>query len=421
MRAHAFIIVTGSEITSGKIIDINTSFICNQLRSENFEILGTLVVPDDPLVLKREISHYLQQSDLEIIILTGGLGPTVDDLTVDVLADIFQQKAIVDPLTLQELRQKFKSSFTQQMERQTRILENSILLSNNAGCAPGFICKTNLNILIALPGVPSEMQKMFTTKLMPYLLRNYPEKIKIYREEFYLYRVLEARIENDFFQKESLKEYLSKITYGICASRGALNIRLSSQNSLALTHISKLMREQYSEHYCSMEARDVLEAYLREKNLTIATAESCTGGQLAKDLTDSPGASDFFLGSIIAYHKRIKRDLLDIEQVEKYGDVSKYTVEKMARNVQEKFDADIGVGITGMAGPDSSVKEIPTGKAYISFALSSRSRHKQKEKSIFTFEGNWFQERIAFRETIANLACYLLYFILKNDRMPKLL
>jgi nicotinamide-nucleotide amidase len=375
MNYRAEIIAIGDEILIGQTLNSNSAFIGEQLTNTGFEVRQVTAVSDRSDEIVRSVEEGLNRADL--LIVTGGLGPTRDDITKKALTDYFGGKLREDPLVLEDIKTLLsnrKVPLNEMNIAQAMVPDNCMVLRNRLGTAPAMVFERDGKIVISLPGVPYEMKALFSEKVMPLLREKYHNTEIAQRmvmtagyPESYLASLLEE-------WEDDLPEFIG-LAY--LPSPGIVKLRLTAKGrgsaemhealDKQITKVQKLIPQAiYSLENIGLEKR--IGTLLREKGFTISTAESCTGGAIASLLTTVPGSSDYFLGSIIAYDNRIKRDLLDVPEgiIQKHGAVSREVVEIMAANIRQKFKSDLAVAVSGIAGPGGGTEEKPVGTVWIS-------------------------------------------------------
>lgn len=358
------VVSTGDELLFGTTVNTNSSFISNIFFGTNFKVIKHITIGDEINTIISAVKNSIDEA--EIIIVTGGLGPTDDDNTVEAVSRIFNKNVVVDEASNKHIIQYFESMnfISNSMDvKMSTVPENSIVINNMTGLAPGFMIKENERIVIALPGVPSEAENMMTESVLPLLEKEY----SFTREMNLVYRmsgIRESEI-NMMVRELRLPDYLKigiTVKYGVCD----LVITNIGNNLIQKEEIDILINEKFSKYifnYNAVSPEQELVLLLKEKCLTIATAESCTGGLVAKRITDIPGSSEVYKGSIIAYSNDIKKSFLDVsdETLKLHGAVSENTAAEMALAIKKKFGTDLSISTTGIAGPDGGSEIKPVG------------------------------------------------------------
>ena len=373
---NAEIIAVGSELLTPQRIDTNSLYLTDQLNSLGVEVTGKCVVGDDRERLAEAVRRAAERA--QIVILSGGLGPTEDDLTREAVALALDRKLVFHPEISEQLEQRFarmRRTMAEVNRRQAFIIEGAEILPNDRGTAPGqWIDESEASILL-LPGPPHELQAMFARQCLPRLERRVPRQI---------IRTLTLRVagmpESDLDQLISpvYKRYENPVTT-ILANAGEIQVHLRARcgsEAEATTLLAEvggpielLLGDRiYSRSGEALEV--VVGELLRKQHATLAVAESCTGGMLAERITSVAGSSDYFLGGLVTYSNRMKAQMLGVpeETLAKFGAVSKETAEAMAAGVRRRTGAHYGISITGVAGPGGGAEGAPVGTVYIGLA-----------------------------------------------------
>lgn len=401
------IISTGSELTSGKSIDTNSSWIASELFEMGFQVEKFLVLPDSFEVLKGRITEELFRSEDSLVILTGGLGPTEDDYTLAVICSILNKKPVRFEKAFRRLESIYEKRGPEyvrllpQVEKQARVPEGSTPLENNVGIAAGFLAESDAkSLIVAMPGVPAEMKAMFKGEAVPLIQRMF-SKEKIFYEWRWIWGIGESYFQDKFIENNR-KLLADGVTWGVTAKPGYIKVIFHSSSKEKIeTLIAKLEME-----FSSIVTKDIFQEIhevLISKKKTLATAESCTGGLIAKKITDAPGASVYFLGSIISYSNEVKTNLLDVapETLNSFGAVSKETAMEMAVGLEDKIGCDLSVSVTGIAGPGGETETKKVGLCYIGV--------KEKGAPPIAKEFHFPFTRELFREYASNMALFCLY------------
>jgi nicotinamide-nucleotide amidase len=373
---NAEIIAIGSELLTPQRVDTNSLFLTDQLNSLGVEVVTKSVIGDDLNRLVDGVRRAISRS--QIVILSGGLGPTEDDLTRDSVAAALDRRLIYHPEIADLLEQRFaqmKRKMSEVNKRQAFIIEGAEILSNDRGTAPGQWIEDSGSRLMLLPGPPHEMKAMFTRQCLPRLARIVPRQV---------IQTLVLRVagmpESDLDQLISpvYKKYENPATT-ILAAAGDIQIHLRARcateaEAMALLAevagpIDLLLGDRiYSRNGQSLE--EVIGELLRKRRATLAVAESCTGGLLGERITSVPGSSDYFLGGFITYANRMKMDWLGVPEqiIEEHGAVSSEAAEAMARGARRRAGTTYALSITGVAGPDGGTVKSPVGTVYVGLA-----------------------------------------------------
>lgn len=374
---NAEILCVGTEILLGDIANTNAAYIARGLADMGFGVYHHTVVGDNAQRLKSCLKIAFDRCDL--VFMTGGLGPTYDDLTKETVAAFFGRELKTDPDCLRHLKESFARTgrpMTDNNLKQADMPEGAIVLNNPFGTAPGCIVEGGGKAAILMPGPPREMTAMFDGPVRDYLL----DKVD---------GVLISRNINIFGIGESAVEarlrpviaHMQNPSVAPYAGRGELRLRVTAKADTAdaaLALVEPVVRDivsELSDYAYAIDAKNLESEALRlliENKLTLATAESCTGGLLSARLTDGAGSSAAFLGGVVAYSNDVKTGLLGVspDTLKAHGAVSRETAGEMAKGAAERLGADIAISTTGVAGPGGGSEEKPVGLVYV--ALYSR-------------------------------------------------
>ena len=369
---NACIITVGDELLIGQILNTNSAWIAQKLNELGIQVKWQLTIGDEKKELFENLTEFLIKSD--IIIITGGLGPTSDDITKPTLCEFFNSRLIFNKNILEHV-EKFVVSrggiLNELNKSQAYVPDNAITLFNPIGTAPGLWFNKNDKTVIAMPGVPFEMEKMMTDQVIP-LLKSHCQLSNIFHRTINTQGIPEARLAEMLNSWE--KSLPNKIKVAYLPSPGMVRIRLSLYDADNEDLLKKYENELHKIignniwGYDNDSLEKIIGALLLERNKTLATAESCTGGNISKTIVSVPGSSRYFIGGIVAYSNDIKINQLGVNEdiIKKYGAVSKEVVEMMVANVIKKFKSDYGIAVSGIAGPDGGTVEKPVGTVYIS-------------------------------------------------------
>jgi nicotinamide-nucleotide amidase len=381
----AEIISIGTELLLGQITNTNAQFISEQLAILGIPMYYHSVVGDNRERLLAQLKISTERSDL--IIFTGGLGPTKDDLTKETIAQYMNCGLVLDTQAMEEITRFFQNRnihMTENNQRQALVLEGAHVLSNETGLAPGMVKEFNGKHFILFPGPPKELQPMFLNKAVPYLQSLSPEKKIVYSKVMRFCGIGESALET---QLQDLIDQQTSPTIAPLAKEGEVTLRLTCYSSSveeAEQEMSEVIKEitsrvgMYLYGWNNDNLEDVVVQQLIQKNLTLSIAESCTGGLLSHYVTKVPGASQVFLGGTVCYTDQVKHEQLDVplEILHEEGAVSSQSAHLLAEKVKEKFQSSIGVSVTGIAGPDTQEGK-PVGLVYIGISLPDRTLVKE--------------------------------------------
>ena len=369
------IFLVGTELLNGATIDTNSIYIAEELNKYGIEIEFKMTVRDVMDEIVKALKYAKKNVDL--VILTGGLGPTDDDITKEAMAKFLKKKLIIDEKEKAELLKKYKSygNLNKTNFKEVEKPEGAISFKNDVGMAPAVY----VDGLVAFPGFPNELKNMFP-KFLKYYVKENNLKTQIYIKDIITYGIGESTLENtvkDLFTEEGIfYEFLVK-DYGTL-----IRLQTSSKNKKSVEKIVKKLYNRISEFIIG-EDNDRIENTIYEclnsgkKPLTISTAESCTGGMIASKLIEVPGISENFIESIVSYSNeaKIKRLKVKKETLEKYGAVS----EEVAREMLAGLKTDVAISTTGIAGPGGGTKEKPVGLVYIGIRVKDEVKIFRRE------------------------------------------
>lgn len=368
------LISVGTEILLGDILNTDAQFLSIELAKLGISVIHQSTVGDNRERLLEQLNEAAKRSD--IIILSGGLGPTPDDLTKEVCCEFFGKEMLLHEPTVEKIRNYFSAKgmeMTQNNLKQAMFPKDSVIFPNNNGTAPGMaIEKDGIHILV-LPGPPRELKPMFKDSALPYLMR-FSDKIIVSHNirTFGIGESAMAEKVNDLFDSENptIAPYAKdgEALLRVTAMAGTKDEAKELCKPVISEICSRLGDYVYGLDYSCIE--EAVVKMLKSRNLKVATAESCTGGLIAKRITDISGSSQIFECGIVSYANEIKHKVLGVsaDDLEKYGAVSEPVAKQMAQGVLRVSGADIAVSVTGIAGPESDSTNKPVGLIYIGLA-----------------------------------------------------
>ncbi len=377
MTIKAELLTIGDELLYGQITDTNSQWMSAALSEAGIKVVRKTTVGDQ----EQEILTAFEEAErrADILLITGGLGPTSDDLTKPCLAKYFNCEVRIHEEALVEVTEFFKSrgrELTEINRQQAALPVCCEKITNRLGTAPGMWFERNGKVFVSMPGVPHEMKLMMTERIIPKLKQTFSTPV-IY------HKVIRTAGIGESFLAEKISDWEkalpSHIKLAYLPSLGEVKLRLTCHGDslAALENEASVLCDTLQEKigkFIYGFGNDPLEVVvgnmLRQKKLTLAAAESCTGGYLSHLVTSIPGSSDYFKGSIIPYANTIKTDQLGVtpETLEKFGAVSEETIIEMAKHIRTKFNTDIGVATSGIAGPGGGSEEKPVGTVWIAYA-----------------------------------------------------
>jgi len=371
----AEIINIGDEILIGQTNNTNAQWLAKQLRDLGIDTIKMTVISDKPDAIKKA----LENTQADLIIVTGGLGPTLDDLTKQSITEFFKDKLVHMPKIEAHIKRMFAKMnypYTDNNKGQSYMPSKSDVLWNYYGTAPGMWFEQDNKVYVFLPGVPFEMKQIFENEVKPKIKEKYNLPY-LYDKTLTVFGIGESLLASRI--KEWEKNLPDEIKLAYLPHPGRIRLRLSAKGN-DLKYLERIIDNQIDklkkiipDLTVSEQVEDLAYAVhqkLTEKGLTIAFAESCTGGLLVSGLAQIPGASKFLLGGIIAYNTKIKTEILYVDEIliKKYSVVHEKVAQAMAENVRKLFKGDIGVATTGNAGPSKGDSEAPVGTCIIAIA-----------------------------------------------------
>ncbi|MEC7838695.1 MAG: CinA family nicotinamide mononucleotide deamidase-related protein [Chlamydiota bacterium] len=363
------IIAIGSEILSGFTINTNAAFLSRELLKVGIPTKYHTILPDSADELTKGLKQSLEKND--IIITTGGLGPTCDDLTRPIVASMFDSDFVFDEEIAKELEKRYSGKLTS-LRDQATVPRKAKVLKNPLGTAPGLLFESGTVKLFLLPGVPAEMKEIFFHSVLPIILETYPEEKRRASLSMHFVSLIESQVDPVL---RNLKERYPEIDFGVYPYRGRISVSMSVSAELKKEGKKYLMepyrelQSLYRDHFFESVSGHIEEAVHNlfiERKLTLSLAESCTGGTIASRLTAIPGASSYFLGSLVTYSNKMKEMLLGVspETLETSGAVSKEVVSEMVGGLLKRTESDYGIAVSGVAGPSGGTDEKPVGTVW---------------------------------------------------------
>lgn len=403
----AWIITIGDELLIGQTVDTNSAFIGAELSKAGFDIERKISIHDrrdDILQTFRGINP-----DVQLVITTGGLGPTSDDITKQTLCEVFDTRLVLNREVLarvEEMMLRRAFPMNENNRLQAMVPENCRVIPNEMGTAPGMLFEKDATMFIFMPGVPFEMKHMMTQHVIPMLKEKFNTQ-SIIHKNIMTYGAPEALLAEMLIGFEaSLPE---EISLAYLPSSGVIKLRLTGRGENR-DMVEKIIREQAGKLYQTIPdliygenekpLEKVVGELLAERKQTLSTAESCTGGKIAQMITSFAGSSAYFMGSVVAYDNSVKKNLLGVpdELLNKYGAVSEQVVTAMAEGVRRVTGTDFSVATSGIAGPDGGSPSKPVGTVWI--AVSS---DKEIETGKYVFGSERHQNILRFSNAALNL------------------
>jgi nicotinamide-nucleotide amidase len=373
------ILTVGTELLFGQITNSNSVYLSQQLNNLGIDVLYHYTVGDNP----KRLAEMIRQAfaDCDLVITTGGLGPTQDDLTKEIAAEMLNDELILHQDILSKLESYSKRAnrvLTNNNRKQAFLPSRAVRFDNELGTAPGFALEDKGRTIICLPGPPGEMTQMFEQKVKPYL----QEKT----EDVIYYKIIRTFGIGESMLETELKQWIdgqTDPTLATYAKEGEAYLRITSKRSTleeaqaAVDDMIENINQKIGQYIYSYDGEDLYEVVgkkLLEKNISISSAESCTGGLFAKTLTDLPGISAVYDRGFVTYNNKAKMEELGVkaETLEKFGAVSEETAIEMTKGLKKVTGSRLCISVTGIAGPGGGTEEKPVGLVYICASLDDK-------------------------------------------------
>lgn len=407
----AEIITVGTEILLGDILNTNCRYLSRELAAMGIEMYYQITVGDNEERLLKTLEESLNRSD--IVICTGGLGPTEDDITKEVCAKYFGYELELHKPSLDAMIERFKHMNrvpTKNNEKQAYFPKEAYILKNDNGTAPGCIMEKEGKMIVVLPGPPREMESMFENYVKPYLSKLTDDVIE--SEVLRIIGVGESKVENDILDIIDSQTNPTIATYAKgyeCTLRITAKAKSVEEAKELIKPMSDEMKRRFGQSlYATGETsiEEVVAKMLVENNLKIAVAESCTGGMVSASLINYPGISSVFMEGCVTYSNEAKMKSLGVkkETLDVYGAVSDKCAKEMASGVAARYNTNIGIATTGIAGPDGGTDEKPVGLVYFGIYINGKVISK---KYVFNGDRQGVRER-ATRTILNDLRLELL-------------
>lgn len=398
--AKVEIIAVGSELLAPYYRDTNSLYLTERLNALGFEVAFKTIVGDNLDDLRPRIKEALDQADL--VLATGGLGPTEDDKTREAFAAVLERKLILDQEILKKIKERFRRrhiSMPGSNRKQAEVIQGAVALANWNGTAPGQWLEVGKKKIVLLPGPPHELKPMFEESVWPRLQKE--RRGYLARKILKITGLTESRIEmliSDLYPKKP------GLRITVLATPGQIEIHLTSFSPDSAAEAEKKIErlkkkllsrlDKYAFSESGEELEEIVGRLLRKKKQTLAVAESCTGGLLSHRLTNIPGSSDYFLEAAVTYSNAAKAGLLGVPPalIEKHGAVSFSVARAMAQGIRKRAQADYALAITGIAGPGGGSPEKPVGLAFVALAWETGT---EVRKSLFLGK----REQVKFQST----------------------
>jgi len=397
----AEILTTGDEIRSGALVDSNSAYIAQKLEESGIEVARHSCIGDDPAETVSILTEMGQRSDIAVV--TGGLGPTDDDLTSAATARAADVVLVLDPQALASVENFFKArsrTLTDSNKKQAMLPAGAQCLNNPVGTAPGFHIKIGQCDFFFLPGVPFEMRRMLTEQVIPRIMKIQGADAGVRLVKTLSTFGLTESVSGD--DLDGFDQRFPQIKLGFRTkfpeiqvkfyAHGADEEGLGAELAAATQWVYRKLGDKVFSNTGESMA-EVVGGLLRQKNAFLAVAESCTGGLIADLLTNVPGSSDYFVFSAVTYSNQLKMKILDVNvrTIDRYGAVSEQTAKEMARGVQQISGATYGLSVSGIAGPGGATDDKPVGTVCIGLADADSVNGYRFN---FTFDNRWMNKRV---------------------------
>jgi nicotinamide-nucleotide amidase len=412
------IITIGDELLIGQVIDTNSAFIAQEMNKAGFAIIRRVAISDNAAAIENALNEEKKHSS--IILMTGGLGPTADDITKPVLCKYFNGQMVVNEAALANVQHIFenilKRPFTERNRKQCEVPDNCTVILNKKGTAPGMIFKDifegrNITV-VSMPGVPNEMKGMMIDDVIPMVMKDF-KVANIVHKTALCVGVGESTLADMLLEFE--QNLPSNIKLAYLPNYGMVRLRLSAkienEESIEIENLfSKMQAIVYD--YVASDMDETMESIvgklLLSKNKTMCTAESCTGGNIAHVLTSIPGSSAFFDGSVVSYSYKAKTDLLQVKKItlENFGAVSEEVVKEMALGALANIGSNYTIAVSGIMGPGGGMPDKPVGTVWI--CVGDKNTLKTQK---FSFR---FDRALNIKQTTMNALNMLRNFILEK-------
>lgn len=396
------LITLGEELLLGLTKNGHLTYIGDQLRQHGVTLHSNYTISDEGHDIDEQFRFCWDRTD--ILITTGGLGPTVDDRTKEAIQTALGEGLVFDESILAAIEKRFQTlgkPMSENNRKQAYRLEHAEVIENPMGTAPGLWLNKDGKILIMLPGPPNELQPMFVSQIIPRLTKlGYLDE----KENYLQLRTIgvgESSLETQF---QPIFSQYKDLSVAYCAHQGQVDCRISfpdrKENQPQLLGIAETCRELLDDDFLCLghaSTVEIVSSLLRENKQTLTTAESCTGGLISDTITNLPGSSDFFLGGVVSYSNESKISLLGVPNslIQEHSAVSEEVARAMASGIADKLGSDYAISVTGYAGPEGGTKEKPAGTVYIGL---------RSPRGVTSQRYNWKGSRLAIKKRALNAA-----------------
>jgi nicotinamide-nucleotide amidase len=398
------VLTIGNELMSGRIADANASFIARKINLQGWSVEAIMSVGDDLASIKNRLDYLLSMTDA--VICSGGLGPTADDITTSAIAQAFGLPLYTDENVLTYIKDiftKFNLCWVENNAKQAMFPQGAEVIPNLRGTAPGFLLPVKKKLIFVIPGVPAEAKIMMTEGVIPALRKHFPQNEQyVTKQTIKTFGLSEAAVDDKLKDIDFDSMGVSVGFYPVFPENHIVLIARQKTPEEAQINLQKAQDEvtarlqEFIFSYGEKTLEEVIAGLLTEKKLTIAVAESCTGGLITNRLTDVSGSSEYLERGLVTYSNAAKISMLGVpaEVIENHGAVSEETARLMAEGVRKIAGTDLGLSSTGIAGPTGGTKEKPAGTVYIALADAKQTicRH-------YAFRWDRVRNKHVFSET----------------------
>ncbi len=389
------IIVVGDEVLAGRVVDTNSALIAQRLEQIGEQVSRVVRVGDDREAIKRALAGSLVISRL--IFVVGGLGPTSDDKTLNAVCELLERKVLIHQPTLKRIKAFFANKgqpMPELAKKQAYVPEGAVVFKNPLGMVPGMVLEHQGSTVVLLPGVPQEIEGLLDKGVIEHLKARFA-RARVYYSILKTFGVIESRIAPGVTR--TVKKYPG-VSVGFYPSVSGVDLLFSGRDERMVKECASDVAGFLKDKVYAQDDKSLAEVageILRGKRLTLATAESCTGGLIGDLLTNVAGSSEYYLGGVVAYSNEMKMSVLGVrpETLRRFGAVSRQTVKEMVLGVCRVIGADIGIAVSGIAGPGGGTKEKPVGLVYIGVGFKNKVKIERK---IFSGTRRIIKERSAY-------------------------
>lgn len=377
---NAGIIIIGDEILIGQVVDINSSWISREMNKIGFRTETVITVGDDGKSISDAIDRCLEVAD--VVFMTGGLGPTKDDITKKVICEKFGTELVLNEAVLANVAEMLGRrgiALTENNRGQALVPATATVINNAVGTAPGIMMERNGKLLFSMPGVPFEMRYLMEHEIIPLIKKHYNLK-PVFHKTLLLTGIAESILAEKISDWEDSLAKNVKLAYLPAYSSIRLRLSVYQPDDTTESYINAKVEElkrivpENIIAYEDIKLEELVGKLLKDRHCTVATAESCTGGKVASLITSVSGSSEYYKGSVVSYCNEVKADVLGVSRadLEKYGAVSSTVAEQMASGVRRLLKTDYAVATTGIAGPTGGSDEKPVGTVWIAVATPTK-------------------------------------------------